>query len=164
MTVNKSDFFWGSNYYNHPQLTEDMIHLAQKALNVKLPNLLIELLKTQNGGYTRGYAFPMTERTSWAANHIPLLELFGIITDKSIATTQNILDSPSVSYKCGLPGRQVLLAGDDVRWWITLDYRKGNVPTVRWIDVDYEEDIHIANSFDDFINGLVSFDEFAYDK
>lgn len=39
-----------------------------------------------NGGYTQGFAFPMTVRTSWAENHIPLDSLNGIVVDKSVNT------------------------------------------------------------------------------
>jgi hypothetical protein len=155
MSINKSEF-WDSNEYNHP-LTEDMVNFAEEMLNVKLPNLLIELLKIQNGGYTRGFVFPMTKKTTWAENHVPLSELFGIVTDENTETSQNILDSQYMIDEWGLPEKQVLLAGDG-HWWITLDYRKGDIPTVRWIDVECDEDIHVADSFDDFINGLVSED------
>jgi hypothetical protein len=160
MKINTADF-WGINYYDHPTLTETMIRSAEKALNVVLPDLLVELLKIQNGGYTMGYAFPMAERTTWAENHVPLLELFGIVTDKNIITAQNILDSEYLANEWRLPGKQILLAGDDGHWWVTLDYRKGDIPSVRWIDVEYDQDIQIANCFDNFINGLVSVDEFV---
>jgi hypothetical protein len=145
------------NYYNHPPLTDDMVVFTEKTLNLKLPTTLIELLKIQNGGYTKGFAFPMTQKTSWSDNHVPLTELFGIVTDKSIETAQNILDTQFITKEWGLPDRQVLLCGDG-HWWITLDYRKGDKPTVRWIDIECEQDVHIADDFDDFINGLVSED------
>ena len=43
-----------------------------------------------------------------------------------------------------------------------MDYRNNSNPSIRWIDVEMDEDIHIANNFDEFLNGLVS-DEFYYD-
>jgi hypothetical protein len=156
VTISKKDF-WDVNYYNHPPLTDDMVVFTEKTLNLKLPTTLIELLKIQNGGYTKGFAFPMTQKTSWSDNHVPLTELFGIVTDKSIETAQNILDTQFITKEWGLPDRQVLLCGDG-HWWITLDYRKGDKPTVRWIDIECEQDVHIADDFDDFINGLVSED------
>src|SRR5688572_31343 len=134
MKLDMNDF-WGDNYYQHPKLTEEMIEFAESSLNVKLPSTLIKLLKVQNGGYTKGFAFPMKQKTSWADDHIPLSELFGIITDKSIETSQNILDSSYVAEEWGLPEKQVLLSGDGP-WWITLDYRAGNDPTIRWIDTE----------------------------
>ncbi|MGV8094665.1 MAG: SMI1/KNR4 family protein [Mangrovibacterium sp.] len=159
MAINKLDF-WDTNYYNHPPLTDEMVEAAEKLLNVKLPRLLIELLKIQNGGYTKGFAFPMKQKTSWTENHVPLSEMFGIVTDKKIETSQNILDSACMTREWGLPDRQVLLTGDG-HWWITLDYRNWENPTVRWIDLECDEDTHVADSFDDFIKGLVPEDEFA---
>lgn len=152
--------FWGNNYYNHPPLTNEMIEIAEKMLKIKLPMLLIDLLRIQNGGYTKGFAFPMAEKTTWSDSHIPLSDLSGIVIDKSIRTALNILDTEYMTEEWDLPEKQVLLTGEG-HWWITLDYRRGNVPTVRWIDVECDEDVHVADNFEDFINGLVSEDLFA---
>jgi len=154
------DSFWDNNYYNHPALTEEMIEFAEHTLNVKLPAMLIEILKKQNGGYTKGFAFPMKQRTSWSANHVLLSGLNGIVTDNDIKTSLNILDTDYMTKEWDLPPKQVLLSGDG-HTWITLDYREGDNPTVRWIDVECNEDIHIADSFDNFINGLVPEDQYA---
>lgn len=147
--------FWDENYYNHPPLTDNMIIKSEKDLGVKLPTLLIDLLRVQNGGYTKGFAFPMKEKTSWAENFVPLSELFGIVIDESINTAQNILQTQYMTEEWGVPQKQVLLCGDG-HWWITLDYRNGNNPSVRWIDTECNQDINVADSFDDFIKGLVS--------
>jgi hypothetical protein len=159
MNIDKMQF-WDSNYYKHPPLTDEMISTAEIILKVKLPILFIDLLKVQNGGYTKGFAYPMTVKTTWADNHVPLSELFGIVTDNTIKTAQNILHSAYMTDEWGLPEKQVLLTGDG-HWWITLDYRNGDNPTIRWIDVECGQDIHIAETFDDFINGLVSEDTYA---
>jgi hypothetical protein len=159
MAINTNEF-WDSNYYNNPPLTDKMIIQAENELGVKLPDTFLDLLKVQNGGYTKGFAFPMTIKTTWAANHVPLTELFGIVLDKELDSAHNLMQSDYMTREWGLPEKQVLLAGDG-HWWITLDYRHGNTPSIRWIDRECGEDIHIANSFDDFYNGLVSEDEFA---
>lgn len=158
MSVN-IDEFWDSNYYNNPPLTYKMIKKAEKMLGVKLPDIFIELLRKQNGGYTKGFAFPMKEKTTWADNHVPLNELFGIVVNKKSESGHNILQTDYMIKEWGLPEKQVLLTGDG-HWWISLDYRKGYNPTVRWIDVESGEDVHIANNFEEFIDGLVSIDEF----
>lgn len=163
MKMNPSDF-WDLNYYNHPPLTKDMIHLAEKLLRVKLPALFIELLKIQNGGFTKGFAFQVAEKANLGESHIPLHELFGIVTDEYIWTAQNILDSRSAAEEWGLPEKQILLAVDEGPRYITLDYRNGSVPSVRLINLKLDEDIHVANSFDDFVNGLVSVDKFVDDR
>ena len=153
MLIDKTEF-WGKNFYHHPLLTVRMVEFAEKSLGVKLPGFLIELLKIQNGGYTKGFAFPMEQRTSWAKDHVPLIEMFGIVIDENFETSQNILLSDYMTQEWGLPEKQILLAGEG-HWWITLDYRQSEIPSVRWLDVDCDEDIRIAESFEEFINGLV---------
>ena len=37
-------------------------------------------------------------------------------------------------------------------------------PTVVWIDVDREEDVQLAPSFEDFVAGLVTADQFRVDE
>ena len=111
MTINKKDF-WDTNFYNHPDLTDEIVEIAEESLKVKLPRLLIQLLKIQNGGYTKGFVFPMKQKTTWAENYIPLNELFGIVINISIETGQNILNTNYMIHEWGLPDNQVLLAGD----------------------------------------------------
>lgn len=154
--------FWESNYYQHPDLTDEMIGIAEERLKVKLSESLINLLKVMNGGYTQGFAFPMTVATSWANNHIPLDSLNGMAIDKSVNTAFNLLDSSYMAQEWGLPEKQVLLSGDG-RYWITLDYRDSSVPSVRWVDVECDQDIHVADSFDEFLEGLVSEELYAED-
>lgn len=158
MTFNK-DEFWDSNYYNNPTLKDNMVDIAEKILKVKLPTLLVTILKAQNGGYTKGFAFPTTVKTSWADNHVPLDELFGIVTDKTFKTAHNILDTQYMIEEWGLPDKLVLLTGDG-HWFIVLDYRKGDKPTITWFDTEMDQDIHIANSFEEFFEGLVSYETF----
>ena len=104
-----------------------MLVEGEKALGVKLPIELVQLLRIQNGGYTQGFAHPMTEETTWASDHVPLRDLAGIVTDKNIQTAQNLLDSGYLSGEWGLPPNQVLLSGDG-HYWITLDYRNSTTP------------------------------------
>jgi hypothetical protein len=116
-----------------------MVKSAKNELGVKLPTTLIELLKIQNGGYTKGFAFPMTKKTTWAEDHVPLSDLFGIVLDKNIRTAQNIMDTNYMTKEWGLPEKQVLLTGEG-HWWITLDYRDSKeTPCVKWIDVECNE-------------------------
>ena len=152
MTINMTEF-WDSNYYNNPPLTDEMIKLAESELGVKLPDSFLDLLKIQNGGYTKGFVFPMTKKTTWADNHVPLTELFGIVLDEESDSAHNIMQSDYMTKEWGLPDKQVLLTGDG-HWWITLDYRQGDIPTVRWIDCECVEDIHVTDTFDSFIKGL----------
>lgn len=153
MAIDKNNF-WDENYYKHPPLTDEMVADCEQQLGIKLPGLLIDLLKIQNGGYTKGFVFPMTEETTWAKDHVLLSELLGIVPDKSISTAQNILDSGEMAMEWGLPPKQVLLCGDG-HWWITLDYRLAEEPSVRWIDTECDEDIFVAKNFEEFIYKLI---------
>ena len=154
-----ADKFWRSNFYKHPPLTDEMVAVAERELGVKLPAEYVALLRIQNGGYTYGFGFPTSERTTWAEDHVPLRDLAGIVTDPKVRTAQNILKTAYLTEEWGLPPRQALLAGDG-HWWITLDYRNGDVPSVAWIDVECGQDIQIAPSFAAFLEGLRPASEF----
>jgi SMI1-KNR4 cell-wall len=158
--MTETEAFWGSNYYNHPDLTDEMIEIAEEILHVKLPQSYIKLLHIMNGGYTKGFAFPMSN-ISWS-NHILLDTLNGIVIDKNIETPLSILDTEYMTKEWGLPENQVLLCGDG-HTWITLDYRQHSNPSVRWIDVESNEDVFVAESFDEFLKGLVSSEIFNVD-
>ena len=145
--------FWRSNHYKHPPLTDEMVSIAEEQLGVKLPAEYLALLRVQNGGCTHGFRFPMTQSTTWAKDHVPLNDMAGIVTDPSIRTAQNILDTGYMTEEWGLPPRQALLSGDG-HWWITLDYRRGDAPSVAWIDVECAEDIQVASTFPAFLDGL----------
>lgn len=148
------DQFWGTNYYAHPPLTDEMLRRAEELLQVRLPSELVALLRIQNGGYTNGFAHPMSVRTAWAEDHVPLDDLFGIVTDESVQTAQNMLSTAYMTEEWELPPKQVLLSGDG-HWWVTLDYRRSTEPSVAWIDVECGEEVQIAPSFGEFLNGLV---------
>ncbi len=155
--------FWNKDHVYNPPLTLGMVREAENHLGVKLPRELIELLGVQNGGYTLGFVFPMTEKTSWADDHVPFDELSGINLDLESLSTFNLLNSLDLSDEWGLSEKQILLAGDG-HYWITLDYRKGEVPTVAWIDTECDQDMQVADSFRTFLAGLVETSKFEYSE
>lgn len=122
--------FWDADYSSNPALTPEMIAIAEKRLNVRLPVEFIHLLKISNGGYTKGFVYPVDFETSWDINKIPLHELFGIVIDESNETIHNILCTAYMTKEWGLPENQVLLSGDG-HTWVTLDYRDSDNPCVR---------------------------------
>jgi hypothetical protein len=153
MAIDPRDF-WDVNYYKHPPLTDEMLAEAEATLGVHLPTELVELLRIQNGGYTKGFSHPMNQKTTWASDHVPFDALAGIVTDPNHETAQNLLQTEYMTREWGLPTKQVLLSGDG-HYWISLDYRKGSAPSVAWIDVECGEDLQIASSFATFLAGLV---------
>jgi hypothetical protein len=144
--------FWefAEDYY--PPLTEDMIAHAESVLGVTLPRELIDLLKVKNGSYTLGFAHPMSQATSFGEEYVPLAELGGIGEDSELGSVFNLLTTEYMIQEWDLPERQVLLAGDG-HFWISLDYRKGPVPSVAWIGSG--DDYQIAPTFAAFLDGLV---------
>jgi len=85
--------FWGTDYDHNPSLTDDRIREVESILGVTLPLELVSLLKVQNGGYTQGFVFPTNRRTSWAEDHVPFDELFGIGNSEGPSGIHNILNS-----------------------------------------------------------------------
>ena len=151
--------FWKSTPQVNPPFSETMVPVAEMELGVPLPVEYVALLRIQNGGYTVGFGFPMTRSTSWATDHVPLRDMAGIVTDPHSTSLHNILASRCMTSEWGLPPSQAILSGDG-HWWITLDYRRGESPSVAWIDVDSDEDIQVAPSFAAFLQGLRPASEF----
>ena len=160
MTINKLDF-WDENYYNHPPLTDGMIRHAESTFGITLPSSLIELLLVQNGGYTKGFIFPINVKTSWSDDHVPLNHLFGIVDMGIMGTPFNLLNSAYYINEWGLPENQVLISGEGA-WWISLDYRNGSIPSINWFDVDANQDIKLADNFEDFIASIKPESELNY--
>ena len=152
----KPEAFWDldGNESANPALSELAVRAAERALGVTLPAAYIALLRLKNGGYSRRFVFPTAIRTSWAEDHVPFDELFGIGSTKDEAKYQSILCTPYMTREWGLPPKQVLLTGDG-HWWITLDYRRGSDPQVSWIDVETDQDIILAKSFEEFLSRLL---------
>ena len=160
-----ADEFWeasDSDDDGRPLLTDAALAEAEQTLGVTLPAEYVQLLRMQNGGTTVPMAYPMAQRTSWSAVHVPLFELFGIQAEDAGVDELSILDTPYLTAEWDLPPRQVLLSGEG-HWWITLDYRRGAQPSVAWIDVEVGEDLQIAPTFIEFLNGLVPASAFERD-
>lgn len=147
--------FWNETPSRNPPLTDAMIAHAEKVLGVKFPTRYIELLREKNGGYTASWVYPTSAKTSWADSFVPLESLAGIGNDGSPDDADNVLVGvPLAQEEWGVPAKQVPLCGDG-HWWITLDYRAGEEPTVSWIDTEVDEDLILAATFADFINKLL---------
>lgn len=160
--------FWYTAYSPNKDLTDKMIAKAEELLNLKLPLAYIEVLKIQNGGETQGVVCPTSVKNSWAADHVPLDELYGIdliaedAEEEGRDTSEfNILDTPKFAKEWNLPEKQIVLCGDR-NGCITLDYRTSeSEPAVTWLDIEMKEDIQLANNFDSFLAGLIPFEKFG---
>jgi hypothetical protein len=151
--------FWTEGTYGvQPPLTDEAVRDAEELLGVRLPEALLELLRVQNGGTVidERSAFPTTERTSWAPDHVPFDSLMGIgKTEGSLS----LLDTPYLVEEWGLPSPVVLLTGDG-HAWVALDYRAGGEPSVVWLDADDESELWLAPDLRTFLDGLVPAESF----
>ncbi|MFS3912944.1 SMI1/KNR4 family protein [Bacillus australimaris] len=136
------------NYYKLEKIHGKDIAKAEKKLGVILPGTYKKLILEQNGGYTVHNAFPTNHSNSWAEDHIQFNHLLGIAED------EGILDSAYFIKEWELPEGLVLISGDD-HTWVAMDYRKTKKnPPIHYFDVEMEEDFKLADSFDEFIEGL----------
>ena len=157
--------FWGTESWNkcvNPPLTNAMVKDAERRLGVRLPEKFIELLRIRNGGGTRNFGFPTSKPTSWAKDHAPFGEMNGIGGRDAKPGHPNVLDRDVIVEVCGLLPSQVPLSGDG-HCYVTLDYRSGPSPSVTWWDLELGEELHLADSFDAFLEGLRPASEFHAD-
>lgn len=143
--------FWEideEGYYTLKKVNEAEIAKAEKKLGITLPDTYKKLILEQNGGYTIHNAFPTTHSNSWAEDHIQFNHLLGIAED------EGIMDSAYLIKEWELPEGLVLINGDG-HTWVAMDYRKTKEnPPIHYFDVEMGEDFKLANSFDEFIQGL----------
>ena len=152
--------FWEideEGYYTLKKITAEEIAKAEDKLGVTLPDTYKKLILKQNGGYIVHNAFPTTHSNSWAENHIQFNHLLGIAED------EGIMDSAYLIKEWELPEGLVLINGDG-HTWVAMDYRKTKEnPTIHYFDVEMEEDFKLADSFDEFIEGLYTV-EYSVDE
>lgn len=143
--------FWeidDEGYYTLKKITAEEVAKAEKKLGVTLPDTYKKLILEQNGGYIIHNAFPTTHSNSWAEDHIQFNHLLGIAED------EGIMDSAYLIKEWELPEGLVLINGDG-HTWVAMDYQKTKEnPAIHYFDVEMEEDFKLADSFDEFIEGL----------
>ena len=162
--------FWKDSDYARKQYvlpppTDISIVAVERKLGYKLPGSYIDLMRQQNGGLLAKTAFPTTEPTSWAEDHVAIHGIMGIGDSKTYSLCGD-LGSRFMEYEWEYPKIGVYFGncpsvGHDI---ICLDYRKcgrGGEPLV--VHVDQESGYRItflAETFERFIMGLRSDEEF----
>lgn len=164
-----SNFWEDSEYalkeYVSEPPTEEMIDSVERELGYKLPASYIWLMKQHNGGVPVNTCFPTNEPTSWAEDHVAITGIFGIGREKDYSLcgtmgSQFMIDEweyPPIGVAiCDCPS-----GGHDM---IFLDYREcgpSGEPKVVHIDQEMDYEItFLADSFEEFIRGLVNEDNF----
>ena len=148
--------------------TSEMIQWVEKELGYKLPESYIALMGVQNGGFSKKTAFPTDTPTSWAEDHVAIEGFLSIGREKQQSLC-GALGSRFMIEEWGYPDIGVAIcdcpsAGHDM---IFLDYREcgpQGEPKVVHIDQEAGYDITpLADSFEEFVRGLVDEDDYDYD-
>lgn len=136
--------------YVQPHLTEAVIAEAEAGLGVKLPSAYLACLRVQNGGYIR---FELADKdlphdTIWGVGpYFPNINEYHQALDPEAAED----DGFWAPHDCS---RLVPFDGDG-HWFICLDYRNGEEPSVAFVDVEAEHDLQVAATFEDYLGLLV---------
>ena len=164
-----SDFWeeneYATNSYVSPAPTDEIVASVEAELGYKLPASYIELMQQQNGGMPRRLAFPTSQSTSWADDHVAISGIYSIGREKRGSLCGEVGHQYWID-NWGYPAIGIYFAdcpsaGHDM---ICMDYRK-NGPTgePEIVHVDQESDYKItflAPDFANFIKGLVDETEF----
>lgn len=139
-----------------PGASIEVIREFEKTSGRKLPEALIRLLQTQNGGTTEAICFkpeiPVNPRFE---NGVPIYEFTGIGRMESYL---NLLEE-TADYveEWEMPAEILILFGGG-DWWVFLDYREENTvfnePAVSLFDSDFDTDIVLAENFESFLDQL----------
>ena len=138
--------------YTLENLSKGAIENAEQLLQVKLPESYINLMFEQNGGVPFHQAFPCSVPNSWADDHVPVEQIFGI-------GEEGILQSEYLIEEWELPNKIVIFSGDGPGW-LAMDYRqKTTEPPIIWIDTEEDAIIKVATDFASLIDGLYTAEE-----
>ena len=132
--------------YVHEVLTDETVKTFEQKIGYKLPQSLIDLLKIQNGGYTRYRFFP----------DIPPVQIRGIgTTFPNLISLEEDLGEVFDDYR-NLALENVISFDGDGHYYYCLDYRKNKeTPQVSFIDLESDEQQVIAENFDVFLDKLI---------
>ncbi len=152
-----SEEIWALCLSEPVPLTPEMVEAAEKVQGVRLPQALVDLLQIQNAGSTPGLAFP-TVRVKYREVCVCVDSLVGIRSEPEPGLWLGDLSINYLAQAWEVPEGLIILA-DDGHTWIALDYRKGSVPTVAYLDMKSYEDVQLADSLEEFLDGLALEDD-----
>jgi hypothetical protein len=147
--------FTDSANFTAPDITDEMVALAEERLGVRLPASYVRLLRIQNGGEPVRHCYPMPFPTSWAEDHIDVGAILGIGGTRGIDA--EVGGSNYMIAEWGYPPIGVVICdtpsgGDDT---VMLDYSSsGPEPAVVYVDEDRVPQ-RIADTFDEFLAKLI---------
>lgn len=167
-----SDFWAPSDYarkeYVDAPPTSELVASIERRLGYRLPRAYVELARHQNGGIPSKTCHRTSEPTSWSHDHVAVHGIYSI-GDRKRCSLGSGMGSQFWIDEWGYPPIGVYFAdcpsaGHDM---ICLDYRAcgpQGEPQVVHIDQEFDYKImFVAPSFETFIRGLESQDNFPLD-
>jgi hypothetical protein len=135
--------------YVHPPLTREIVDQAERRRGITHPGAYLRLLETQNGGYVRA---------TWP--DLPHERIDGIGTSFPTMTSPTWFQDEGAEEEMWVPEQpQLLVSFDgDGHWDLCFDYRSSGPagePSITYIDTEMEEDRPVAQTFEEFLRGLV---------
>ncbi|HEX5782485.1 MAG TPA: SMI1/KNR4 family protein [Solirubrobacteraceae bacterium] len=145
--------FWkpDSDYLVQEPLTDEALRAKEEEFGVRLPEEYVALLRIQNGGVVSKEC----NACPTADDYVQFGDMMGIGPE-----FMTIRDSSYLEEEEGITGQVVLLTGDG-HWWIALDYRESEDPSVAWLDTELGKEFQLAPSFRAFVEGLVPEEQFT---
>jgi hypothetical protein len=150
--------FTDSASFTGPDLTNEMVALAEERLGVRLPASYVRLLRDRNGGEPVRHCYRTPFPTSWAEDHIDVGAILGIGGTRGIdVDTGGLPASPYMVAEWGYPPVGIVICatpsgGHDT---VMLDYTGGGPePAVVYVDED-RVPRRIAQTFDEFLANLI---------
>jgi hypothetical protein len=146
-----------SELFTGPEITDQMISVAEERLGVRLPDSYVRLLRVRNGGEPVRHCYPVSFPTSWAEDHIDVGAILGIGGTQGIDA--ELFGTPRSAYlvaEWGYPPIGIVICatpsgGHDT---VMLDYSGGGIePSVVYVDED-RLPRRIADTFEEFVANL----------
>lgn len=135
--------------YFKGEVNLETIRKIQQELKLDLPESYINLMTKRNGFYLKKKYYPTIVPNGWANNSVHIDFLYGM------GENPGLLDSIYLRKEWGIRSKKLLIISTDAPMFICLDYRTKKIPSVIFIDVEANQEIKLANDFEQFINGLV---------
>ncbi|MGX7420490.1 SMI1/KNR4 family protein [Carnobacterium gallinarum] len=141
-------YFIKNKLFPTPNQLYSELPFFQKISIADLPNSYLALLTEQNGGYLRLNSLPTSEPTRDGLDSVEFHYLFGLHSESATS----ILFQQDDHDKFSLPDYFIFFSVNGDQLW-AFDYSnlKNNEPSIRYIDMDTDQWLHIADSFEEFL-------------
>ncbi|MCM3595613.1 SMI1/KNR4 family protein [Metabacillus idriensis] len=134
-------------------IKKEMIEKVQKELKIELPSSYIKLMTKRNGFILNKKYFHTSIPNGGANNYVHINYIYGV------GEEPGLLDNIYLKKEWGISSKGLIILSADPPMFVCLDYRNKNNPSVIFIDIDINQEINLASTFEEFICGLEEYIE-----